>query len=250
MEVCEIGVFIIMVGALTTLFEYPGSALRQALPEPGTRRALRGCLVGATGAAIVYSPFGSRSGAHLNPAVTLTFLRLGRVAAWDAVFYVSAQFVGACLGIGVISLAIGSPFIQPPVAALATRPGTHGVGIAFAAELVMAFLLMLLLLACLSARRIAPLTGVLVGAVGAVYIFVAEPLSGAGLNPASSFASALREGLFDFLWVYFVAPPIGMLLAAEGYIRWTRRRPICVKLYHPLGRPCPFLRCGYAEKVS
>lgn len=205
MEACEIAVFVIMVGLWATLLEYPGSALQQALPDPGIRRALRGCLVAATAIAIVYSPFGSRSGAHLNPAVTLTFLRIGRVAPWDAVFYVSAQFVGAWLGIAVVSLALGPPFINPPVAALATRPGMLGVGIAFVAELFMASVLMLTMLACLSTRRIAPLTGVLAGAIGAVYIFVAEPLSGVSLNPASSFASALREGLFDFLWIYFVA---------------------------------------------
>ena len=250
MEACEIGFYLFMVGIWATIFEYPGSALHQAIPDPEIRRALRACLVAATAIAVVYSPFGSRSGAHLNPAFTLTFLRLGRVAPWDAVFYLVAQFLGACVGVGLVSLVIGEPFIEPPVEAMATRPGALGVDIAFVAELVMAFLLMFVTLVCLSHRRIASSTGVLVGVLGAVFIIVAAPLSGVGLNPARCLATALPLRLFDVLWIYFLAPPIGMLLAAEVYIRSTRRRPICVKLYHPPGRPCPFLHCGYCGKLS
>ena len=250
MEACELGFYLFMVGIWATILEYPGSALHRAIPDPEVRRALRACLGGVTAIAVVYSPFGSRSGAHLNPAFTLTFLRLGRVAPWDAVFYLVAQFLGACVGVGLVSLAIGQPFIAPPVDAMATRPGALGVGIALVAESIMAFLLMLVTLVCLSHRRVAPSTGLLVSALGAVFIIVAAPLSGVGLNPARCFASALRLKLFDALWIYFVAPPIGMLLAAEVYVRSTRRRPICVKLYHQRDCPCPFLHCGYCDKLS
>jgi len=54
-----------------------------------------------TAVAIIYSRWGQRSGAHLNPAVTLTFWRMGKVKAWDAVFYVTAQFAGASIGVAV-----------------------------------------------------------------------------------------------------------------------------------------------------
>ena len=56
---------------------------------------LTGIAMGLTAIAIVYSPWGKQSGAHFNPSVTLTFWRLGKVATWDAVFYVAAQFAGA-----------------------------------------------------------------------------------------------------------------------------------------------------------
>ena len=54
--------------------------------------------MGLTAVGIISSPWGQRSGAHMNPAVTLTFLSLGKIAAWDALFYVLAQFAGSLTG--------------------------------------------------------------------------------------------------------------------------------------------------------
>ena len=58
-----------------------------------------GAIMGLTAIGLIYSPWGQQSGAHLNPAVTLTFWRLGKVATWDALFYVLAQFAGGALGV-------------------------------------------------------------------------------------------------------------------------------------------------------
>ena len=55
--------------------------------------------MGSTAIALVFSPLGKRSGAHFNPAVTLTFWRLGKVKNWDAMFYIIAQFIGAIAGV-------------------------------------------------------------------------------------------------------------------------------------------------------
>ena len=86
-----------MVSALvvTTLVEHPASPIRQMLPDPLRRRALIGVAMGLTAASIIYSPWGRQSGAHFNPSVTLTFLRLGKITPRDALFYVMAQFAGA-----------------------------------------------------------------------------------------------------------------------------------------------------------
>src|SRR5262249_11855914 len=159
-----------MAGLLGTLLGYPGSPLHRALPNPLVRRAIMGALMGGTAIAVIYSPLGARSGAHLNPATTLTFLRLGKIAPWDALFYGVAQFAGGYLGVGLLQLLIGHAFVDPPVAAVATRPGPHGALVAFAAELVMAFILMLLVLIFMSHRRIAARTGLLVGVLVALYI--------------------------------------------------------------------------------
>ncbi|MCI0672610.1 MAG: aquaporin, partial [Myxococcaceae bacterium] len=94
-----LGAFLIAAGLFGILLEYPGSPLHQALPSPVVRRALFGVLMGLTAIAIIDSPLGMRSGAHINPAVTLTFFHLGKVKPWDALFYVLAQFVGAALGV-------------------------------------------------------------------------------------------------------------------------------------------------------
>jgi len=92
--------------------------------------------------AIIYSPWGRQSGAHLNPAVTLTFLRLGKVAPADALFYVLAQFTGGAAGTLLMAAALGDRFTLPPISAVATLPGRPGELVAFGAEIAIAFILM------------------------------------------------------------------------------------------------------------
>ena len=84
-----------------TLLEHPGSPVRQTITDPLLRRIPMGLAMGATAVATIYSRWGQRSGAHLNPAVTLTFWRLGKVQGRDAAFYVAAQFAGAVVGVGL-----------------------------------------------------------------------------------------------------------------------------------------------------
>ena len=76
------------------------------------------------------------------------------------------------------------------------------------------------------------------------YLTVEAPLSGMSMNPARTFASAVSARLWTALWVYFTAPPLGMLLAAEVYVRLKgARRVICAKLHHHNRKRCIF-RCG------
>jgi aquaporin Z len=87
MEAAGLGIFMVSACGFGTLLEYPASPVRQAIPDPLARRALMGLAMGLTAIALVYSPWGKRSGAHLNPAVTWTFWRLGKVAPRDALAY-------------------------------------------------------------------------------------------------------------------------------------------------------------------
>ena len=66
---------------------------------PLHQRVLEAALIAATVLAMTYSPWGKRSGAHYNPAVTLTFLALGRMRRSDAACYIAAHAVGAVIGI-------------------------------------------------------------------------------------------------------------------------------------------------------
>src|SRR5439155_1730641 len=83
MEAAGLGLFMISAGLFATLLEHPDSALHQAIGDPFLRRVLMGIAMGLTLIAIVYSPWGKQSGAHLNPVVTLTFHRLGRIKFLD-----------------------------------------------------------------------------------------------------------------------------------------------------------------------
>ena len=73
MEGAELGVFMISACLFTALLEYPASPVHGMIADATIRRALIGCSMGATAIAIIYSPWGKQSGAHFNPAVTLTF---------------------------------------------------------------------------------------------------------------------------------------------------------------------------------
>lgn len=246
MEAAGLGFFMLSACFFTTLLEHPGSPVRQAIDTPVLRRVLMGVAMGLTAIGIVYSRWGQRSGAHLNPSVTLTFLRLGKVARWDAVFYVAAQVLGGAAGVAVAGLALGRLLDDPAVNHAVTQPGAPGVAVAFAAEVMISFLLMTVVLAASNTARLARFTGLLAGALVAAYIAVEAPLSGMSMNPARTLASALGAHVWRALWLYFVAPPLGMLLAAEAYRRLRGPRGvICAKLHHTPRLRCIF-KCGYA----
>lgn len=208
-------IFMLAAGASTTVFEYPHWPVSQAVGSDLVRRAAIGTVMTAVTAAIVYSTWGQTTGAHINPAVTWSFYRLGRISLWNAVFYTVFQFLGAIVATPVLLLAIGEPFTHKKVNYGATQPGPLGSGVAFAAEFAMSFALMLVLLTILQARRFEKLTGLATALLIGLYITFESPLSGMSLNPARSFGAALTSGQWTGIWVYFVAPILAMELAAE-----------------------------------
>jgi aquaporin Z len=179
--------------------------------------------------------------------VTLTFWRLGKVATWDAVFYALAQFAGGALGVLTVRALLGAIFADPPVSYVATIPGAGGAAVALLAEAAMSFGLMTMILFTTNTARLMRLTGVFAGCLVALFITFEAPLSGMSMNPARTFASALPGNLWQALWIYFVGPTAGMLLAVDFY-RLIRRTPdvICAKLNHHTHRRCIF-HCGYAH---
>jgi len=239
-EAALLGLFMVSACAFGTLLEHPGSPWRQALPQAWLRRLAMGCAMGLTAIAIIYSPWGQRSGAHINPATTLVFWRLGRVRSADAVFYALAQFAGATLGVLLMSAGLGGRLADPHVRWVVTTPGTAGAGVAFATEVAMTFVLMSVVLRLLSSRH-AHWTGACVGALVAAYIAILAPLSGMSLNPARTFGSSIVAQLWDGGWIYWTAPPLGMLLAAELDTRQRHGSASgCAKLHHIARHGCIF----------
>lgn len=246
MEAAGLGLFMISAGLFGTLLEYPESPVYQALADdPLARRALMGVAMGLTAIGLIYSPWGRQSGAHLNPAVTLTFARLGKVRRWDAAFYVLAQFAGGLAGVWLVLALLGARFADAPVSFVATVPGpAAGVAAAFVAEAAMTCGMMLMVLLTMNSRLLARWTGVLAGFLLAAYITLEAPISGMSLNPARTFASAFPARLWTAWWIYFVAPPLGMLLACEVHRLLTGcGHKACAKLCHSTTRRCIF--CGY-----
>src|SRR5262245_3043575 len=95
MEAAGLGIFMLSAASMTVILQHPSSAVRGLIGDQQARQIVMGIAMGLTSAALVYSPWGRRSGAHLNPAVTLTFFRLGKISRRDAWGYACAQFAGA-----------------------------------------------------------------------------------------------------------------------------------------------------------
>lgn len=239
-----LGLFMISAALFTALLEHPSSPVHQVIASPHVRRALIGMAMGLTAIALIYSPWGQRSGAHMNPATTLTFLRLGKVQPWDAVFYIAAQFLGGVLGVLVAKLILRDTLAHSSVGYVATVPGAFGPGIAFAAEMLIACGMMLMVLFVTNTPKLARFTGVFAGILVALYITLEAPLSGMSMNPARTFASALPSGVWTAGWIYFTAPLLGMFAGVEIY-RAARglTRVACAKLQHSSAHRCIF--CGY-----
>jgi aquaporin Z len=244
-----LGMFMISAGLFAILLDYPGSPVHQAINDATTRRILAGIAMGLTAIALIYSPWGKRSGAHMNPAVTLAFLRLRKIDARDAMFFVLAQFIGGTLGVLLVAQLVGPAFTAPPVSYAATLPGAHGPVVAFIAEALISAFLIFTILTISNTPRIAHFAGIAAGCLVATYIALEAPLSGMSMNPARTFASAMPGLMWQGFWIYITAPVLGMLAGAELFM-FTRGRDGagCAKLLHPADQRC--IHCGHEPAAS
>jgi len=245
MEAAELGLFMFSACAFTILLYHPSSPVAQTIHDGVLRRLLMGTAMGATAIAIIFSPLGQRSGAHFNPAVTWTFFRLGKIEASDAAFYTLFQFAGGIAGVMLASLTFHAFLAHKSVNYAATLPGPGGPIEALLAEIIISFILMSVVLTVSNSKRLARWTGIFAGVLVATYITIESPISGMSMNPARTFSSAVGAQVWMSLWIYFVAPPVGMLLAAELYPRLNIRRAVaCAKLHHHNNHRCIF-RCNF-----
>ena len=220
-EAAELAAFLLSACGFTVLLFDPASPA--ALLNGTLRRALMGLSMGLTAVAIIESPWGRRSGAHFNPSISLTFYRLGKIGPDDTCFYVLAHFLGAPAGVALSALLLGPRIALPQVDYAVTVPGLWlgraGPPAAFAAETLMAALLMTTVLVTSNRPRLAPYTTWLVGVLITGYVFCFAPISGFSINPARTFGSAVFAHLWTCFWIYCTAPMLGMFGAAEAYVR-------------------------------
>jgi aquaporin Z len=247
-EAWALGTFMVSAALFTALLEYPGSPVHPFISNGHLRRTLIGLAMGLTALALIYSPWGQRSGAHMNPATTLTFLRLGKIQPWDAGFYITAQFIGGVSGVLLSKLVLRGIIAHPSVRYVTTVPGPAGAWTAFLAEAAIACGMMLMVLSVTNTPKLARFTGVFAGTLVFLYITFEAPLSGMRINPARTVASAWPSGIWTSVWVYFTAPVLGMLLAAQFYGGSSPRA--CPKYHHGTRQRCIF--CGHPgeETVS
>jgi aquaporin NIP len=156
--------------------------------------------------------FGSISGAHLNPAVTLGMVAARRMPASIAVWYLAAQVAGAFAASGVVML------LFPTNETLGTTLPAITPWRAFALEAILTAMLMTTILSVTAAKSdpsIAPVHAALaVGSVIGLEALFAGPATGASMNPARSLAPAVLSGTTQHLWLYLAGPTLGAILAA------------------------------------
>jgi aquaporin Z len=240
-----LGMFMISAALVTALVEHPASPVRRTVRRPLARRALIGGAMGLTAIGLIYSPWGERSGAQMNPAVTLTFLFLGKMNGPDAIGYIAGQCLGGVSGLLLAKALLRGAIAHPAVNHVATVPGRAGPAVAFTAEAAISGLMMLMVLVSTNSPPLAPFTGLFAGALVCLFITVEAPLSGMSMNPARTLASALPSRTWTGAWIYFAAPLVGMILAAHLFTWQTPSEPrACPKLHHGPAQPCIFCATG------
>jgi aquaporin Z len=215
MEGAELGIFMVVALYLTILLEHPHSFLRRKLKSDLLRRFVLGIGIGSTVVLLIYCQWGRQSGAQFNPAVTLARLSLSRIEPWDAFFYIVAQFIGGWLLLAIAGLPFRHKANHDDVNWVVTEPGETGTVAAFVAEFFISFLIFFSLLVTYHSPVLRPWIGFVAGVHLCLFITFEAPFSGMSLNPARTVASAVPARSWMALWLYFVAPPVAMYLAAQ-----------------------------------
>lgn len=236
-----LGAFMVSACACTVVMFHPRSPPAIRVRRPLARRAVVGLAMAATAVLLITSPWGRRSGAHMNPAVTLAFTLLGKVDPRDAVGYIAGQFAGGVGGVLTARLLLGPSLAEVRYAVTQPGPPPRGAPVAFAAELTIAFILFATVLVVSNLPVTMAYTPI--AAAGLVFLFITfeAPLSGMSLNPARTVASAVVARTYRGIWIYLLGPPLGMIAAAGVYAALLGTQAVhCARLDHRGELPCPF----------
>jgi aquaporin Z len=243
---CELaGTALLLIGGLSAIcLDFgPHSPVAAHLASHSWRLLLTGLMFAGCGSLVAISPLGRRSGAHLNPVVTLAFWLRGNVHPHDLIGYSICQFAGALLGTAVVELLWGSTARVLEFGA--TVPG-HGLdGIAAAGvEAAMTATLVLTILFMTSHHSSARWTPLVVWIVIAVLVWQGAPYTGTSLNPARSLGPALFGHRLGVYWIYVVGPLTGAVIAAGLHQVLPGDRPVTAKLFHD-----PAYRSTFGERA-
>src|SRR5690242_8603725 len=189
-EAFGLGIFMLSACFFSTLFWGNDPSFHYALQNDNLRNVVNGILMGSTALLIFYSPLTAPSGSHINPAVTIAFLRLKKICRYDAMFYIIFQFMGGALAVYLMSALLGKSLTAPPVNYAVTVPGKFGALPAAITEYGISLATMSMVLFTSTNSKLKKYTRVFSGCLVCLWVIFAGPISGFGMNPARSFASA------------------------------------------------------------
>jgi MIP family channel proteins len=176
---------------------------------------------------IMFYAIGYISGCHINPAITITAVALRKMEVDDGVAYLVAQVVAATLAGWAHALILPGPGALTNYGSVAPGiPISRSAPVAVIVELIITFFLMFSMYAVLYTNKVPPgASGVLIGMTLAADMLIAAPLTGGAANPARALGPAIASGTYQTLWVYWVGPIIGALLAGFVYQYFLSERP-------------------------
>jgi len=208
-----------LIGTFVLVFMGCGSAVLA-----GDRIGLLGIALafGLSVLVMVYA-IGNISGCHINPAITVSMLVAGKINAKNAAGYITAQCIGAILASATLLLiAKGNSFYTLALDGLgqngygANSPGGYSLMACFIAEVILTALFLFVIFGSTSKQAPSGFAGLSIGLSLVLIHLVGIPITGTSVNPARSLGPALLvggEALSD-LWLFWVAPMIGGILAA------------------------------------
>jgi aquaporin Z len=212
------------IGTLWLVLGGCGSAVLAAgYPELGIGFAGVALAFGLTVLTMVYA-IGHISGCHLNPAVTLGLWMGGRFDNKEIVPYIIAQVLGGIAGAGILYLiASGQPGFE--LGGFASNgygehsPGGYGLVAALVCEVVMTFMFLIIILGATHSNAPGGFAGIAIGLGLTLIHLISIPVTNTSVNPARSTSQALFAGDWALgqLWLFWVAPILGALIAGAVY---------------------------------
>jgi len=200
------------LGTFALVFGGPGAAAVNHASNGSVETVGVGLCFGLIVMAVIFA-LGNVSGAHINPAVSLSFRLIGRITSRRLAGYVLAQLAGATLA-GLAILAILGDDVDGAV----TTPTINGAGAALASEAILTFFLVLVILAgATDDRAKGAFAAIAVGGYVGMAATGWGPVAGASMNPARSFGPAVAANVWESHWVYWVGPLVASAIAVVVY---------------------------------
>ncbi len=196
-----------MMGTFAVVFCGTGAIIIDGLTNGSITHAGVAITFGLIVMTMIYT-FGSNSGAHFNPAVSIAFALANRFPYRSLLPYIISQCAGAIAASVLLRILFPNDILLG-----ATLPAGSAMQ-SFILELFLSFLLMLVILhAACGSKEKGLFSGIVIGGVVGLEAMFAGPVCGASMNPARSLGPAILSGHTEFLWLYLLAPLTGMALA-------------------------------------
>lgn len=222
-----LGLFIFMVSAC---FFSGYLNLDKTLPyfkSDDIRQLMMAFAMGTTALLIFLSPMTEPSGAFINPAVTIMRWRLGQLSLENTIWYCLFQTAGGLAAVYLMSFLMGPILTDPPVNYAVTVPGFDvNIYELIFTETFTAFLMIAMILFFSDIKSLKNKVPYFAALLVGIYVYFAGPVSGFGMNPARTIASAVPSGIYTEFGVYMLCPVLGMLLSAEMYLHTKNKKPV------------------------